>query len=154
MDPILMKALGQAGAFGAIAFAAIGSSYGTGIAGSAAIGAWKKCFQQNKVAPFQLIIFGGAPLSQPIYGMILMFIINAKALTVPSHWPLYLMVGIAGGIAMGYSSWMQGIAGAAASDSFAETGKGFVNSLMIIGIVETVSIFILAFAIVLIVPVS
>ena len=67
------KALVFAAAFAAIGFAAIGSAYGTGVAASAAIGAWKKCYMQNKPAPFQLLIFAGAPLSQTIYGMILMF---------------------------------------------------------------------------------
>jgi len=37
----------------------------------AGIGAWKKCFAQNKNAPFILTVFVGAPLSQTIYGMIL-----------------------------------------------------------------------------------
>ena len=35
-------------------------------------GAWKKCYAQSKAAPFILITFIGAPLSQTIYGMILM----------------------------------------------------------------------------------
>lgn len=149
MDEIMMKALGQAGAFCAISITCLGSSLGTGKAGCAAIGAWKKCFQQNKMAPFQLVIFGGAPLSQPIYGMILMFIINAAAIAHPTYWALYMLLGTTGGLAMGLSSVWQGIAGAAACDAFADTGKGFVNNLMIIGIVETISIFILAFGIVL-----
>jgi len=55
-----------------LAFAAIGSALGTGIAGMAAVGAWKKCFAQNKAAPFMLTVFVGAPLSQTIYGFILM----------------------------------------------------------------------------------
>ena len=45
-----------------LAFAAIGSALGTGVAGMAAIGAWKKAFLQNKAAPFILIAFVGAPL--------------------------------------------------------------------------------------------
>ncbi|OGV20632.1 MAG: hypothetical protein A2X47_05175 [Lentisphaerae bacterium GWF2_38_69] len=144
-----MKALGQAGAFLAISVTCLGSCLGTGIAGCTAIGAWKKCYQQNKAAPFQLVIFAGAPLSQPIYGMILMFIINAGAIAHPTYWPFYLAVGLTGGLAMALASWWQGIAGAAACDAFAETSKGFVNYLIIAGIVETVSIFVLAFGIVL-----
>jgi len=149
MDELLMKSLGQAGAFCAIFITCLGSSLGTGIAGSAAIGAWKKCFLQNKMAPFQLVIFGGSPLSQPIYGMILMFILNSAAIAHPTNWVLYVFLGIASGLAMGVCSWWQGVVGAVACDAFAETGKGFVNNLMIVGIVETVSIFILAFGIVL-----
>ena len=62
---------------------------------------------------------------------------------------VYLFVGIVGGIAMGISSLWQGISGGAACDAFAENGKGFTNQLMVLGIVETVAIFVMAFAIVL-----
>lgn len=154
MEIETMKALGQIGAFSALTITALGSSLGTGTAGCSAIGAWKKCFQQNKMAPFQLVIFGGAPLSQPIYAMILMVLLNAQAIARPIYWPLYLTLGISAGVAMGLSSWLQGIAGASACDSFGETSKGFVNDLMIIGIIETISIFILAFGIVLLTSVK
>ena len=72
MDVYTMAALGKAGAVAALAFGAIGSAIGTGTVGMAAIGAWKKCYVQSKAAPFLLLIFIGAPLSQTIYGMILM----------------------------------------------------------------------------------
>ena len=62
-----------------LALAAVGSALGTGIAGMAAIGAWKKCFAQNKAAPFMLTVFVGAPLSQTIYGMIVQGTLAAKA---------------------------------------------------------------------------
>ena len=54
-----------------------------------------------------------------------------------------------GGVAMGISSLWQGLAGGAACDAFGENGKGFTNQLMALGIVETVAIFVMAFAIVL-----
>jgi len=149
MDAGIMLSLSQAGAFAAISFAAIGSALGTGAGGSAAIGAWKKCYGQDKPAPFQLVIFAGAPLSQTIYGMILMFLIIAKLPSAAAFWPVYLMMGIIGGIALGTSAWMQGVAAAGACDAFADTGKGFVNYLMILGVIETVAIFVLAFGIVL-----
>ena len=50
---------------------------------------------------------------------------------------------------MGISSLWQGISGGAACDAFSENGKGFTNQLMALGIVETVAIFVMAFAIVL-----
>ena len=149
------KALIFAAAFSSIGFAAIGSAYGAGAAACSAIGAWKKCYAQNKPAPFQLLIFAGAPLSQTIYGMIIMFIImgageNAHLLTSkPGVWFVYMMVGILSGVAMGISALWQGLSSAAAADAFAETGKGFTNQLMALGIVETVAIFVMAFAIVL-----
>ena len=71
----MQYALVYAAAFASIGFAAIGSAYGCGSAACSAVGAWKKCYAQNKPAPFQLLIFAGAPLSQTIYGMIIMFII-------------------------------------------------------------------------------
>ena len=148
------KALIYAAAFTSIGFAAIGSAYGCGSASCAAMGAWKKCYAQNKPAPFQLLIFAGAPLSQTIYGMIVMFIVMggaSDALTIANsgNWIVYSLVGVLAGIAMGVSALWQGISAAAACDAFAETGKGFANQLMALGIVETVAIFVLAFSIVL-----
>ena len=147
------KALIYAAAFTSIGFAAIGSAYGCGSAACAAMGAWKKCYAQNKPAPFQLLIFAGAPLSQTIYGMIVMFIVmggaSNVALATAGNWIVYSLVGVLAGIAMGVSALWQGISAAAACDAFAETGKGFANQLMALGIVETVAIFVLAFSIVL-----
>ncbi|WP_051564474.1 ATP synthase subunit K [Desulfovermiculus halophilus] len=151
MDLELMAALGKAGAAAALGLAATGSALGTGSAGLAAIGAWKKAYAQNKSAPFILITFIGAPLSQTIYGMILMNLmigvcdqaVQAGASFI--NWPAMLAAGIFGGLAMGASSWFQGKAGAAASDALGETGQGFGNYLMTIGIVETVALFILVF---------
>ena len=66
---VQFKDLGVAAALG---LSALGSALGIGTAGMAAVGAWKKCYAQNRMAPFLLIVFIGAPLSQTIYGMILM----------------------------------------------------------------------------------
>lgn len=158
MDPIMFAAWAKVGAAAAVSLAAAGSALGTGAAGSAAIGAWKKCFVQKKPAPFQLAVFAGAPLSQTIYGMILMFLIKGKADLLAEAVekggaianvaaPTLLWAGIFGGLAMGISAWMQGKAGAGASDSFAETGQGFVNNLLVLGIIETAALFVMAFLI-------
>ena len=148
------QAMTFAGAFAAIGFAAIGAAYGCGVACSSAIGAWKKCYAQNKPAPFQLLVFAGAPLSQVIYGMIIMFVIMGKEQVTHAAWMVYLIVGVLAGIAMGISSMWQGNAGAAACDSFAENGKGFTNQLIALGIVETVAIFVMAFSTVLLLKVG
>lgn len=158
MDLQLMFALGKAGAIAAISLAAVGSALGTGTAGMASIGAWKKCFAQSKNAPFLLLIFIGAPLTQTIYGMILMNAIISicdaavasgasaeQAEILSLNWPAMLSAGIFGGMGMGASAWFQGKAGAAASDAVADTGKGFGNYLMTIGIVETVALFVMVF---------
>ena len=119
---------------------AIGSGFGTGVAGMAAIGAWKKAFLQNKAAPFILVAFAGAPLSQTIYGMILRNAIKTANLP-PASYPYQMLIGFLGGIAIGISAWMQGKAAARACDALAETGKGFGNYIMILGIIETVALF-------------
>jgi len=127
-----------------LAFAAIGSALGTGIAGMAAIGAWKKAFQQNKLAPFILIAFVGAPLSQTIYGFILKNQIKAANLP-PESYLFQILLGAAAGLAIGASAWMQGKAGASAADALAETGKGFGNYIMVLGVIETVALFVMVF---------
>ena len=53
--------------------------------------------------------------------------------------------GILGGLAMGASAMMQGRAGASGADALAETGKGFVNYFIVLGIIETVALFVMAF---------
>ena len=125
-----------------LAFAAMGSALGTGVAGMAAVGAWKKAFAQNKAASFMLVAFVGAPLTQTIYGMILMNKIAEAAVGGNYMWGM----GILCGIAMGLSALMQGRAGAVAADAMGETGKGFGNYIVVIGIIETVALFVMAFS--------
>jgi V/A-type H+-transporting ATPase subunit K len=147
MDASLAPALIKLGGAAALSFAAIGSALGTGTAGMAGIGAWKKCYLQGKPAPFILLVFIGAPLSQTIYGLLLLLSFNKMALaeTAAVMWPAVLGAGIIGGIAMGMSAWYQGKAGAAGSDAMAETGQGFGNYLTTLGIVETVALFVMIF---------
>ncbi len=97
----------------------------------------------NKPAPFLLVAFVGAPLTQTVYGFILM---NALKAAIGKMDPgMILGIGIFGGLAMGVSAWYQGKAGASAADAFAETGKGFGNYIMVIGLIETVALFIMVF---------
>ena len=44
--------IGMIGPAAALGLAAVGSALGTGVASQAAIGSWKKCFANNKPAPF------------------------------------------------------------------------------------------------------
>ncbi len=91
-----------------------------------------------------LVAFVGLPLTQTIYGMIVM---NATLSAVEQD-PMNVILPIGGliaGVAMGLTSWLKGRAGAAASVALAETGKGFVNYLMVLGVVETVSLFVMVF---------
>jgi len=127
-----------------LALAAIGSALGTGAAGMAAIGAWKKAFLQNKTAPFILVAFVGAPLTQTLYGYILKGQIVAANLPPESYF-FQMILGAAAGLAMGFSAWMQGKAGARAADALAESGKGFANYIMVLGVIESVAVFVMAF---------
>lgn len=136
-----MMDLAMFGSAAALGFAALGSALGTGVASQAAVGGWKKCFANDKPAPFMLVAFAGAPLTQTIYGFLLMLFIGNS-----DKDPLGLLgAGIFGGLAMGLSAFMQGKAAARAADALAETGKGTANYFMVIGIVETVALFVMVF---------
>ena len=127
--------LGLLGAGLVMGIAAVGSAIGISIAGQSVIGAWKKCYIANRPAPMTLLAFGGAPLTQTFYGFILgLLFMKPAALANPSLGSLYLGIGIASGLACCFSAIAQGMAGAAGADATGETGKGFVNYMMIVGI--------------------
>lgn len=150
MDPEMMLSLGQAGAAAVLGIAAVGSALGTAAAGLAAVGVWKRCYAQEKPVPFILVTFIGAPLSQTIYGMILMNTIvrvasERMAAGDVVGFPAMMAAGLFGGLGMAASAYGQGRVGAAAADALGDTGKGLGNYLMAIGIVETVALFVLVF---------
>jgi V/A-type H+/Na+-transporting ATPase subunit K len=127
-----------------LAISAVGSALGIGVAGLAAVGAWKKAYMNNKAAPFILVAFVGAPLSQTIYGMILRNAIKNAQLPVEST-PYQMLFGILAGIAIALSAYLQGKIGAKAADALAETGKGFTNYIMALGVIETVALLVMVF---------
>ena len=133
---------GMLGAAVVMGIAAIGSAIGIGIAGQGAIGAWKRCYINNKPAPFILTVFAGAPLTQTIYGFLLMQSMNGSDKN-----PGFLLgLGIASGLAMCFSAIAQGKAGAAGSDALGETGKGFAQYIMVVGLCESVALFAMVFS--------
>ena len=133
---------GMLGAALCMGIAAIGSAIGIGIAGQGAIGAWKRCYINNKPAPFILTVFAGAPLTQTLYG----FLLTKRMVTSAADpWQL-LGLGIASGLAMCFSAIAQGKAGASASDALGETGKGFSQYIMVVGLCETVALFAMVFS--------
>ncbi len=139
-----MEFFGMLGAAICMGIAAIGSSIGIGIAGQGAIGAWKRCYANNKPAPFILTVFAGAPLTQTIYGFLLM---NIKLKPLGAENPgMALGLGLASGLAMMFSAIAQGKAGAAASDALGETGKGFAQYIMVVGLCESVALFSMVFS--------
>ncbi len=140
-------ALTVAGAVACLALSGFGSALGTGFAASGAIGAWKKCYAQNRPAPFLLLTYVGAPLTQTLYGMILMF--TMMGITVaPGAGIGMLVLGIFAGLGIGASAALQGRAAACAADTQGETGQGLTNSLAALGIVETTAIFIMVFTLI------
>lgn len=133
---------GMLGAAVVMGIAAIGSAIGIGIAGQGAIGAWKRCYVNNKPAPFILTVFAGAPLTQTIYGFLLM-----QTMSTSDKDPGFLLgLGIASGLAMCFSAIAQGKAGAAGSDALGDTGKGFAQYIMVVGLCETVALFAMVFS--------
>ena len=104
----------------------------------------KKCYMNNKAAPFILTVFAGAPLTQTIYGFLLMQQMKGSAAD-----PAFLFgLGIASSLAMALSAYVQGKAGAAGADALAETGKGFSQYITVVGLCETVALFALVFSMV------
>ena len=66
------------------------------------------------------------------------------ALSIPTAYFL-LGLGIVCGSAIAASAIAQGKAAAAGSDALAETGKGFVQYITILGLCETVALFVMVF---------
>ena len=126
--------------------AAMGSAIGIGTAGQGAIGAWKRCYLNNKPAPFLLVVFAGAPLTQTIYGFLLMQSMIGNVGSADTVKQLFFLgLGLACGLSMCMSAIAQGKAGAAGSDALAETGKGFTNYIMVVGLCETIALFSMVF---------
>ncbi len=144
-------ALGVAGAVTCLSLSAIGSAFGTGFAAAGAVGAWKKCYAQNRPAPFLLLAYVGAPITQTLYGMILMFTMVGTATNpdlLPGGGLAMLILGAFAGLAIGFSALFQGRGAACSADAQGETGQGFTNNLAALGIVETVAIFVMVFTLI------
>ena len=120
----------------ALGLSAMGSAFGAGFAAQASVGAWKKCYANGKPAPFIMVAFSGAPLTQTIYGFLLMNFIRS-AVASGADPALAMFTGIFAGLA------------AASADALGETGKGTANFFIVIGIIETVALFTLVFSLLL-----
>ena len=95
-------------------------------------------------APFILTSFAGAPLTQTIYGFLLMQTMQGSS----ADPTLKLFLGIGAGLAMACSAAVQGMAGASGADAMAETGKGFAQYITVVGLCETIALFVLVFSLV------
>ncbi|MCL2800192.1 MAG: V-type ATP synthase subunit K [Treponema sp.] len=139
----LLAAIGIGGSFG---LSALGAALGMGFNGPAVIGSWKKCYLQNKPAPFILTVFAGTCLTNVIYGFIVMMALLGSVRDGTEIFAL----GLSAGLTIGAVAITQSMCSAAAADAYAETGKGFGNFLMVIGIAETVSLFAMAFTMIIV----
>ena len=111
----------------------------------AAIGAWKKNFNQNKSASFLLVALVAAPLTQTLYGNIVM----TKMVELANQGHYLWGVGALSGAAIGLSAYWQGKCAACACDAMGETGKGFGNYLAVLGMTETVAILVMVFTLII-----
>jgi V/A-type H+-transporting ATPase subunit K len=138
--------LGQLGAVLSLFVAAVGSCLGVSAAGTSAAGAWAKDARAGKPLRFIYIVMVSAPITQTVYGFLVMLqIIDKLGAGVASGITL-LGVGLATGIGEMISAWVQGIIGAGGCRMISEAdGKGFALVVIAIGIAETVGIFVLVF---------
>jgi V/A-type H+/Na+-transporting ATPase subunit K len=130
----------------ALGLATIGSALGIGAAGQAAAGAWAREARAGEPLRFTYIILLGMPLSQTIYGFILMLIgLSARVYDpaiVSANAGALLSIGLAGGLAQLFSAWMQGRIGAAAIRALSEGGgQGIAFMIIAMGIAETIGLF-------------
>ena len=132
------------GAILVLALSALGSGTGAGIAGMSAIVAWKKNISQNKSAAYLLVALVAAPLTQTVYG----FIVMNKMVSIAMGGQYLWAIGLFSGSAIGLSAYWQGKCSAAACDAMGETGKGFGNYIAVLGMTETVALLVMVFTLV------
>lgn len=138
--------LGQLGFALPLGLGAIGSSLGIGAAGRAAAGAWAKEAKEGKPMNFLYIALTGMPLSQTIYGFVLMLaLLHGKVYDqefMAANAGAIFSIGLACGLGELFSAWMQGAIGAAGIRAMAEgEGKPFTFTIIAMGIAETVGLF-------------
>lgn len=141
-----MEWLGQLGFALPLGMGAIGSALGIGAAGSAAAGAWAKEAREGKPMNFLYVALTGMPLSQTIYGFLVMLIILKTKVYTPefiaANAGAIFSIGLAAGFGELFSAWMQGVIGASGIRAMSESeGKPFTFTIIAMGIVETVGIF-------------
>ena len=142
--------LGQLGMGLAVGMAALGSSIGAGAAGMSAAGAWAKDAKASKPLRFIYIICVAAPITQTVYGFIVMTQMAPKLAAADKLGGILFAIGLATGVGEMVSAWIQGLIGAAGCRMLSDSdGKGFAFVLIALGIAETVGIFTLVFMLIL-----
>ncbi|MFW6146377.1 MAG: V-type ATP synthase subunit K [Planctomycetota bacterium] len=144
-----MEWLGQLGFALPLGLGAIGSALGIGAAGRAAAGAWAKEAREGKGLNFKYIVLTGMPLSQTIYGFVLMIALLSPfmyeeelAPQLAANAGALFSIGLACGLGELFSAWLQGAIGAAGIRAMVEgEGKPFIFCIIAMGIAETVGLF-------------
>lgn len=141
-----MEWLGQIGFALPLGLGAVGSALGIGAAGRAAAGAWAKEAKEGKGMSFLYIALAGMPLSQTIYGFVIMLALLSSRVYDPEFMAAnagaMFSIGLACGLGELFSAWMQGAIGAAGVRAMCETdGKPFTFTIIAMGIAETVGLF-------------
>ena len=139
MDP---RILGMMGAGLVMGISSLGAAIAMGVAGSATVGAWKRCYKANKPAPMTLLTFVGFPLTEVFYGFILMRAMLGVEVNAGNAGML-LAMGIGSGAAIAFVAIAEGWVGAAAADALSDTGKGFASYIAVVGVCETVALFVM-----------
>jgi V/A-type H+-transporting ATPase subunit K len=138
--------LGQLGAGLAVGMAAIGSALGAGAAGMSAAGSWAKDAKAGKGLRFMYIILVSAPITQTVYGFLVMYPMLDKLAAASTYGGALFGIGLATGLGEMLSAWMQGAIGAAGCRMLSDAeGKGFAFVIIALGIAETVGIFTMVF---------
>ncbi len=147
-----MEWLGQIGFALPLGLGAIGSALGIGAAGRAAAGAWAKEARAGEQMNFKYIVLIGMPLSQTIYGLLVSLLVILPRLSGAVEYDVtgkagaLFVIGLAAGLGELFSAWMQGAIGAAGVRAMSEAeGKPFTNTIIAMGIAETVGIFAFVF---------
>jgi len=140
----VMELLGWAGIFSPLALGAIGSMVGCMIAGQAACGA----LLEVERGYGRYIGLTALPSSQTIYGIVVMFALMTRPVTVETG-PGLAAIGILTGVGLMMSAISQGKALASAISASKAKPEVFGLSIAPAAIVEGFAVFVFVFALVL-----
>lgn len=135
--------LGWAGLYAPIALGAIGSILGCSRAGQAACGA----MLEIESGYGRYVGASALPSSQTIYGIVVMFTLNTRVVSVDSS-PGLFAIGVLSGVALLMSALMQGACCASAINVSKTKPEVFGLSLAPAAIVEGFAVFAFVFALV------
>ena len=142
MEPFLLFA-GWVGIYAPMALASIGSILGCSRGGQAACGA----MLEVESGYGRYVGVSALPSSQTIYGIVVMFTLNNREVTVQTA-PGLLAIGVLAGVALMMSAIMQGACCASAINVSKSKPEVFGLSVAPAAIVEGFAVFVFVFALV------